>query len=144
MLQIKSPLRVTNPLTYCLDPIGASAGCAVSRTEMSDRRLAEPHNRPQVAFVPSCPFRWSPPTLEVVAPGTDPADASPDAPGSQGRSRSWFTRLWARYGAWRERRRAAAAWEELDSRVLRDIGVLPDESDPDARSTAYWNWYSVF
>jgi uncharacterized protein YjiS (DUF1127 family) len=142
MLQTKTRQPETSSLTYRVDPLGALVGYAAVY-EVSDKRPTPPRPRDpsQAAFVPSCPFQWSPPTsiatsLVDVAPG-DIAPCSPDPSGS------WLARLWSRYVAWRERQRVAAAWEALDARTLRDIGAVPGEDDLDARLIPYWGWYTI-
>jgi uncharacterized protein YjiS (DUF1127 family) len=144
--------------TYRIDPIGALVGYATVCADVPDSRSAarHPRNRSQMAFVPSCPFEWPSPTSNAAAPAADLAITTPDediVPRAQGQSgqdqpeqkqsRSRLARLWSCYVAWRESRRAAAAWEMLDARTLRDIGVLPDELDHGGRSAASWGWYTT-
>jgi uncharacterized protein YjiS (DUF1127 family) len=148
MTQTKTRRRQSVPLTYRIDPIGALAGYATVFAEIHDTRPtpSRPRDASRAAFVPSCPFQWSAPTSKAIAPTVELADATPDgdfAPRSQGRPRSWLARLWSRYVAWRERQRAAAAWEMLDARTLRDIGVLQDEVDHDAQSASWWRRYDT-
>lgn len=145
MRQINTRLLDDASLTHRLDPVGALVGYATVCAEIPDERPAarEPS---WVAFVPSYPFQSSAPTSKALAPTTELADAGTEriaAPCSQGQPGSWLARLWSRYVAWREHRRAAAAWDMLDARTLRDIGALPDEIGHDAQSAACSGWYTV-
>jgi uncharacterized protein YjiS (DUF1127 family) len=55
----------------------------------------------------------------------------------------WFARLWSRYRAWRERQRIAAAWEMLDDRTLRDIGMSRDVMENGERPASWWRLYDT-
>lgn len=145
MTQIKIRQPETPPLTYRVDPLSALVGYATIYSEGSDRRPAVPgpRDRSRAAFVPSCPFQWLATTPTVMPQAAEPADTMVDdnaVPAVEEQSRSWPVRLWSRYVTWRERQRAAAAWEMADARTLRDIGALPDELNHHARSAAYWGW----
>lgn len=148
MDQINTCLPESAPLIHRLDPIGALVGYATVGGEIADKRLAAPP-RPELSRMmsaSSCRFQSSPPTSKAVALTAELADARREritAPCPQGQSGSWLTRLWSRYVAWREYRRAAAVRDMLDRRTLRDLGALSGEIDDDAQSAGYSEWYTV-
>ena len=144
MSQTKSRLPESVSLAPRLDPFGALAGYATAGyatvcTGVPDKSAVSPLRRdpPRPAFVPSCSFqRPAPAAPQETAPGE--AGIAPE-----GDRAPWFARLWARYRAWSERQRAAAAWELVDDRTLRDIGVSRDVMENGERSASWWRLYDT-
>jgi uncharacterized protein YjiS (DUF1127 family) len=147
MIQTKTRQPETAAPTYRIDPFGALVGyAAVYEAHDTRPTPARSGDTTREAFVPSCPFQWSPPTSGATTAAAELSDAAlgeDAAPCSLEQPRSWPARLWSRYAAWRERQRLAATWEALDTRTLRDIGALPGEDDPDMRSIPYWGWHTI-
>jgi hypothetical protein len=145
MMQTKTRAPCGPSLAARIDPIGAMAGFATVFVETPEaRRPGEDMHCPsQPLFVPPCRYEPLVPLAgQSPAANAETASKGDSAPRSIPRQRGWIARCfvtgWSWYRDRQERQLINAAWETLDERTLRDIGVSRDAIGGLGRLASYW------